>query len=142
MRPHPETHPIKEKQRAVVLEAPPKPGLLSLSGVGQGPRVQCSNGPGVGGQVSLCNWARKAVSLGRVLSASGRLNNSSTTTNTSLQARSWTINHRSLVFQSQKVCRDHPVLLSLLVQSLSCSKIPNKLMEEMGSELKALDFQI
>lgn len=140
MGPHPETHPIKEKQRAVVLEAPPKPGLLSLSGVGQGPRAQCSNGPGVGGQVSLCNWARKAVCLGRVLSATGRLINSSTTT--TLQARSWTINHRSLVFQSQKVCRDPPVLLGLLMQSLSCSKIPNKLMEEMGSELKALDFQI
>lgn len=54
MRPHPETHPIKEKQRAVVLEAPPKPGLLSLSGVGQGPRAQCYNGPGVGGR---CHFA-------------------------------------------------------------------------------------
>lgn len=65
MGPHPETHPIKERQRAVVLEAPPKPGLLSLTGVGQGPRAQSSNGPGVGGQASLCNKARKAGALGK-----------------------------------------------------------------------------
>lgn len=53
--PHLETHPIKKKQRAVVLEVPPKPGLLSLSRVGQGPRAQSSNGPRIGGQVPLCN---------------------------------------------------------------------------------------
>jgi hypothetical protein len=47
MGPHPETHPIKERQRTMVLEAPPKPGLLSLSGVGQGPGAQSSNGPEV-----------------------------------------------------------------------------------------------
>lgn len=91
MGPHPETHPIKEKQRAVVLEVPPKPGLLSLTGVGQGPRAQSSNVPGVGGQVSLCNRSRKAKSLRRVLSATGRLIRSSITRNIPLQARSWTI---------------------------------------------------
>lgn len=96
MGPHPETHPIKEKQRAVVLEASPKPGLLSLTGVGQGPKAQSSNVPGVGGQVSLCNRARKSTSLGRVLSATGRLISSSTTTNAPLQARSWTVIESSI----------------------------------------------
>lgn len=115
MGPHPETHPIKERQRAVVLEAPPKPGLLSLTGVGQGPRAQSSNSPGVGGQVSLCNRAREAES-------SGPLSHKETDqffkqhkhSTSSLELD----NHRSLAFQSQKVCRDHPVLLVLLKQSL------------------------
>lgn len=117
MGPHPETHPIKEKQRAVVLEAPPKPGLLSLIGVGQGPRAQSSNGPGVGGQASLCYRARKARVLGNSSLGHGETDqffkyHKHSTSSQELDK------HRSLAFQSQKVCRDHPVLLVLLKKSL------------------------
>ena len=45
--PHPEAHPIKEKQRAEFGRLPSP--LISLSGVGQGPRAQSSPGPAVGG---------------------------------------------------------------------------------------------
>ena len=52
-RPHPEIHPIKERQRAVIVGVPPQPGLLSLTGVGQGPGAQSTNDPGLGGDTNL-----------------------------------------------------------------------------------------
>lgn len=107
MGPHPETHPIKEKQRAVVLEAPPKPGLLSLSGVGQGSRAQSSNDPRVGGQVSLWEGGvlRKGLLSHREADQFFK-HHKHPTSSQDLE------NRRNLVFQVQKVCSDHPVHLN------------------------------
>ena len=46
----------------MVVGVPPQPGLLSLTGVGQGPGAQSTNDPGLGGTQICSSAGQKAVS--------------------------------------------------------------------------------